>query len=91
MCSRTILLTAASLAVAGMADNANAVPAQNLQQMPVPRALVSTRLQFHHYHLLSDPHFVRGHYVAKSINPFGRVVLVEINPRDGALMGEILI
>jgi hypothetical protein len=65
MYSRTILLAAASLAVTGMADAANAA--------------------------LSDPHFVRGHYVARSINPSGRVVLAEINPKDGALIGEILI
>ena len=91
MYSRTILLTAASLAVTGMADTANAAPAQILEQPFAARELVSAKLQFHHYRLLSDPRFVRGHYVARSINPFGRVVLVEINPKDGALIGEILI
>jgi hypothetical protein len=55
------------------------------------REHVSAALQLHHYRLLSDPYFVRGHYVARSINPSGRVVLVEINSRDGALIGEILI
>ena len=91
MYSRTILLAAASLAVAGMADTANAMTAQNPQQSAVTRALVSARLHVQHYRLLSDPHFVRGRYVARSINPFGRVVLVEIDPKDGALIGEILI
>ncbi|HWF65032.1 MAG TPA: hypothetical protein VN685_10505 [Rhizomicrobium sp.] len=91
MYSRTILLAAASLAVTDMADAANAAPTQILQQPLAARELVSARLHFHHYRLLSDPHFVRGHYVARSINPSGRVVLAEINPKDGALIGEILI
>jgi len=81
MYSRTILLAAASLAVAGMAVTANATPV-NLRQPAVAR---------HHYRLLSEPYFMRGHYVARSINPSGRVVLMEFNPKDGALIGEILI
>ena len=84
MYSRTILLTAASLAVAGMAE---ASPLQHSHPSLVARSHVSARP----YRLLSEPHFLRGHYVAKSINPSGRVVLVEINPEDGALIGEILI
>jgi hypothetical protein len=90
MYSRTLLLTAASLAVAGMTDAANAAP-MNIRQPLVSRESVSAKLHLHHYRLLSDPHFVRGHYVARSIDPSGRVVLVEINPEDGAPMGEILI
>lgn len=90
MYNRTILLTAASLAVAGMAGAANASPL-TLQQPLAARALVSAKLHVHDYRLLSDPHFVRGHYVARSIAPSGRVVLMEINPEDGAPMGEILI
>ena len=88
MYSRTILLAAASLAVA---DTATAAPMRILEQPLAARELISARLDLHHYRLLSEPHFVRGHYVARSINPFGRVVLVEINPKDGALIGEILI
>lgn len=88
MYSRTILLTAASLAVAGMA---NAASAQSVTVRQLARAQVSAKLDAHHYRLLSEPYFVRGHYVARSIDPSGRVVLVEINPQDGALMGEVLI
>lgn len=87
MYSRTILLTAASLAVAGMANAAEATTAST---SGTAREQVQTALQVHHYRLLSDPHFVSGHYVAKSINPFGRVVLAEIDPEDGAFLGEIL-
>ena len=58
MYSRTILLTAASLAVAGMANAASATAE------PTARAQASATLHLHHYRLLSDPHFVRGQYVA---------------------------
>ena len=88
MYSRTILLTAASLAVAGMA---NAASAESVTVRQPARAQILAALQSHHYRLLSDAYFVRGHYVARSIAPSGRVVLVEIDPKDGALMGEILI
>ena len=91
MYSRTILLTAASLAVAGMADTANAAPTRNLHQTLAGRELVSASLHLSHHRLLSDPHFVGVHYAARSIDPSGRVVLVEIDPRDGALIGEIFI
>ena len=91
MYSRTTLLAAASLAVANTADTVNAAPMQVLQQPVAARELISARLHLHRYHLLSEPHFVGAHYVARSINPSGRVVLVEIHPKDGALIGEILI
>ncbi|HXR94571.1 MAG TPA: hypothetical protein VN718_01755 [Rhizomicrobium sp.] len=88
MYSRTILLTAASLAVAG-SGTADATPM--LHQPLVAREQISARLHLRHYRLLSEPRFVRGHYVARSIAPSGRVVLVEIDPEDGALIGEIFI
>ena len=88
MYSRTILLTAASLAVAGMANAANA---SSVTVRQLAREQILAKLHFDHHRLLSKPYFVRGHYVARSIDPSGRVVLVEINPKDGALMGEILI
>ena len=90
MYSRTVLLTAASLAVAGMTEATNAAP-MSIRQPLAARELVSAKLQLHRYHLLCDPHFVRGHYVARSIDPSGRVVLMEINPEDGAPMGENLV
>jgi hypothetical protein len=88
MYSRTILLAAASLTVAGMANTANAT---TVGTSSMAREQVLAALQLHHYRLLSEPHFVRGHYVARSLNPFGRVVLAEIDPKDGAFMGEILL
>lgn len=88
MYSRTILLTAASLAVAGMANVANA---ESVTVRQPARAQIAARLQLDHYRLLSEPYFSRGHYVARGIAPSGRVVLVEIDPKDGALIGETLI
>lgn len=90
MYSRTILLAAASLAVAGMAGAANATP-QGPHRHFAARDQISARLHVHHYRLLSDPYFVRGRYVARSEDPSGRVVLVEIDPRTGVFIGESLI
>ena len=87
MYSRTTLLAAASVAVAGMAQ---AAPLQMPQQPLVAREQISAQLHLYHYRLLCDAHFVRGHYVAKNINPSGRVVLARIDPKDGTFMGEIL-
>jgi hypothetical protein len=89
MYSRKILLAAASLAVAGVTDTASALPRHDFR--PPAREAVLASLQVHHYRFLSDPYFFRGHYMARSVNPFGRVVLVEINPRNGAFIGEVLI
>ena len=89
MYSRKILLAAASLAVAGVADAASAMPLRDFR--PPARETILAGLQLHHYRFLADPYFFRGKYVARSIDPFGRVVLVEINPRNGGFIGEVLI
>jgi hypothetical protein len=88
---RNILLAAASLVVAGMTQTASAAPGRDMRQPVVERDRVFATLGSHHYRGLSDPYFFRGHYVVRSIDPFGRVVLVEINPENGAFIGEILI
>ncbi len=49
---------------------------------------VREALRFHHYRVTGDPYFVRGHYVVRSFNRFGRPVFVEINPYSGAFIGE---
>ncbi|HKD48634.1 MAG TPA: hypothetical protein VKB67_13190 [Rhizomicrobium sp.] len=88
MYSRTILLAAASLAVAGMMETANALPAPDLPL--AAREQVIATLHIHHYRLLSDPYLFRSRYVVRGVNPFGRVVLVEIDPRTGAFISEVL-
>jgi hypothetical protein len=89
MYSRKILLAAAALAVAGMSETASAAPGRDVRQLMVARDQVFTTLHLHHYRWLSDPYFFRGHYVVRSVDPFGRVALVEINPQNGAFVGEI--
>lgn len=91
MYSRHILLAAAALAVAGTTEAASAAPGRAMQSPALPRDQVFASLHAHHYRWLSDPYFVRGHLVVRSLDPFGRVVLVEVNPRSGAFLGEILI
>lgn len=90
MYSRKILLAAASLAVASMTDAASAASGIDPRQ-PVARDRIFATLHLHHYHGLSDPYFFRGRYVVRTVAPSGRVALVEVNPQNGDLIGEILI
>jgi hypothetical protein len=48
-------------------------------------------LRFRHYRGFGDPYFVRGHYVVRSFDRFGRTVFVEVNPYTGAFIGEFRI
>ena len=54
----------------------------------VERVRVYDTLRFRHYRGIGDPYFVRGHYVVRTINPWGRTVFVEVNPYSGAFIGE---
>src|SRR6185312_4281512 len=38
---------------------------------------------------VGDPYFYHGRYVVRTYNRWGRIVFVEINPYDGAFIGEI--
>lgn len=62
-----------------------------VHQPIVVRERVYDALRLHHYRGVADPFFVRGHYVVKSFNRFGRVVFVEVDPYTGAFLGEIRI
>ena len=90
MYSRTILPAAASSTVAGITDTANASPIRNRREPLAAREQVIATLHIHHYRLLSDPYLFRSRYVVRGVNPFGRVVLVEIDPRTGAFISEVL-
>ena len=57
----------------------------------VERVRVYDTLRFHHYRRIGEPYFVGRHYVVRTVNPFGRSVLVEVNPYTGAFMGEFRI
>lgn len=53
------------------------------------RHLIFAALRFHHIRYFGEPFFVRGHYVVRSFDRFGRVAFVEINPYTGRLIGYI--
>lgn len=57
----------------------------------VERIRIYDTLRFRHYRGIGDPIFIRGHYVVRTINPFGRTVFVEVNPYSGAFIGEFRI
>jgi hypothetical protein len=59
----------------------------NFHRPYVTRTHVYQTLRTHRYVGLGDPYFFRGHYVVRSHDRFGRVVLVEINPWTGAFLG----
>lgn len=55
------------------------------------RERVYDTLRLHRYRAIGAPVFVRGHYVVRSVNRMGRIVLVEVHPYTGRFMGEIRI
>jgi hypothetical protein len=57
----------------------------------VERVRVSDTLRFHHYRSVGAPYFIGHHYVVRTVNRFGRTVLVEVNPYTGAFIGEFRI
>ncbi|HEY2835887.1 MAG TPA: hypothetical protein VGI89_04895 [Rhizomicrobium sp.] len=57
----------------------------------VERVRVYDALRFHHYRSVGAPYFVGHHYVVRTVNRFGRTVLVEVNPYTGAFIGEFRI
>src|SRR5579872_255069 len=97
------ILTAASLAVLAMTGAASAQPWNHRDRDPIARHETFARrpivlrervydtLRMHHYRGAGVPAFIRGHYVVKSFNRFGRVVFVEIDPTTGAFLGEFRI
>ena len=104
MFNSKILLAAAALAVSSLAGTANAAPwdhrfdhrpgpvvRHEFHRPYVERVRIYDTLRFRHYRGIGDPYFVRGHYVMRSINRFGRPVVVEVDPYSGALIGEFRI
>jgi hypothetical protein len=51
------------------------------------RIAIEHALRGHHYRVIGTPYFVRGHYVVRSHDRFGRTVLVRIDPYSGAFLG----
>lgn len=44
-------------------------------------------LRSHNYRYVSDPYWYRGQYVVRAYDPYGRIVLVRVDPYSGAWMG----
>jgi hypothetical protein len=87
------LVAAASMTVAMAAGSiaAEAAPWDHrpvVQRPLVARERVFDVLRFHRYRGIAAPVFLRGHYVVRSYDPFGRVVFVEVDPYTGAFIGE---
>ena len=98
---KILLAAAAALAVSGLAAPADAAPwnhrvdrhshpvvRHQIHRHMVERVRVFDTLRFHRYRAIGEPYFLRGHYVVRSVNRFGRVVLVDVNPFTGAFIGE---
>ena len=57
----------------------------------VPRHRVYDTLRMHRFVGIGNPFFLRGQYVVRSHDRFGRVVLVRIDPYTGRFMGLVRI
>ena len=53
------------------------------------RDTIFRSLRYHRIHYVGEPYFVRGHYVVRSFDRFGRVSFIEINPYTGDVIGVI--
>ena len=51
------------------------------------RGRIFEMLRYRHIRFSGDPYFVRGHYVVRSFDRFGRVSFVEVNPYTGEIIG----
>jgi hypothetical protein len=102
MINSKILLAAAALTATSLAAPANAaawdhrfdphpVVRHEVHRHVVERVRIADTLRLRHYRMVGDPYFVRGHYVVRSFNRFGRTVFVEVNPFTGAFIGEFRI
>jgi len=107
MLNKKMLLAAAALALSSLAGSANAAPwdhrydrfdhrpgpvmRHEFHRPYVERVRIYDTLRFRHYRGIGDPYFVRGHYVVRTVNPFGRTAFVEVNPYTGAFIGEFRI
>ena len=57
----------------------------------IPRHRVYDTLRLHRFVGIGNPYFMRGQYVVRSYDRFGRVVLVRIDPFTGRFLGVIRI
>ncbi len=100
MYSKKTLVAAAALAVLSAAGigSASAAPWNHNHPGPVmqhrhfvERARIDEALRFRHFRMVGTPYFLHGHYVVRTHDRFGRLVVVEIDPSTGAFLGEFRI
>ena len=95
------ILTAAAAALAfglAAAPAADAAPfhgwhdrgrVERFDRRFVEHRVVFDTLRMHRIRYVGNPYFMRGHYVVRSYDRFGRVVFVEVNPYTGRYIGFI--
>jgi hypothetical protein len=93
--------TVLATGVAGSADAQPVYVGHGIHQHYGDRRVITTRrvvvdhrvvfdnLRVHRIRYVGNPYFVRGHYVVRSHDRFGRPAFVEVNPYTGAYIGVI--
>ena len=55
------------------------------------RVRVVEGLRFHRYAVIGNPYWVHGRYVVRTHDRFGRLVFVQVDPRSGAFVREVIL
>ena len=79
----------AALAAHGVPLASNQVRWSLIDRRVVEHRIVFDTLRMHRVRYVGNPYFVRGHYVVRSYDRFGRVTFVEVNPYTGRFIGFI--
>ncbi len=95
------ILTAAALALVSLAGTgvANAGPWDRHENRVerriehrrayIDRVRLTQALRFHHYRVAGEPYFVHDRYVVRTLDRFGRVVFVQVDPYSGAFIRTV--
>ncbi len=62
---------------------------ERIDRRIVEHRIVFNTLRANRIRYVGNPYFVRGHYVVRSHDRFGRVTFVEVNPYTGRFIGFI--
>jgi hypothetical protein len=55
----------------------------------VDRMRIAESLRVHRYRIIGEPVFLHGRYVVRTHDRFGRAVLVQVDPYNGAFIREV--
>jgi len=56
----------------------------------VSRHRIMDTLRYRHYRVVGDPYWVRGRYMVRVHNRFGRAIFVQVDPYSGAFIREVI-